>query len=89
MHDRRIKGFTEWNECDIVLDIPADAEVILFGVLLHGTGQVWIDSCKLEIVNDDVEPTSYRALNVKKIPSGLEYYPEAPVNLDFEILTNS
>ncbi len=88
MYDRRIEGSVEWNEYQIVLDIPSHAEEILFGVLLNGTGQVWIDGCTLEIVDDEVEPTSYRALNVKKMPSTPEYYPEAPVNLDFEILTD-
>ena len=40
MEDRPIKGTTPWTECAVVLDVPAAASNIAFGVLLSGNGTV-------------------------------------------------
>ncbi len=71
MEDRGIKGTTHWTECVVVLDVPDRASNIAFGVLLSGTGTVWIDQMQFESVDDSVPVTSPPA------------YREAPRNLDF------
>ena len=71
MEDRGIKGTTHWTECIIVLDVPARASNIAFGVLLSGTGTVWIDQMQFESVDHTVPVTSPPA------------YREAPRNIDF------
>jgi hypothetical protein len=38
MQDRPIKGTTNWQRYDVVLDVPQDATGISFGILLEGTG---------------------------------------------------
>ena len=43
MSDRPITKDTDWTEYSIVLDVPGDATNIAFGVLLTGTGTVWLD----------------------------------------------
>ena len=58
MEDRAIRGSTDWTECVIVLDVGERASNIAFGVLLSGTGTVWIDRLKFEAVGDDVPLTS-------------------------------
>lgn len=59
MGDRPIKGTTEWKKYDLVVDVPADAEAVVFGSLLFGTtGQAWIDDLKLETVGKDTPRTS-------------------------------
>ncbi len=74
MQDRPIKGTTGWQNYQVVLDVPQDATGIFLGVLLGGTGEVWLNSVKLEVVGSGVATTA------KKGPS----LPEEPANLNFE-----
>ena len=70
MYNRAIKGTMNWTKCEIVLDVADTATNIAFGALLNGTGQIWFDDLKLDIVDKDIPLTS---------PINKE-----PVNLDFE-----
>jgi hypothetical protein len=73
MQDRPIKGTSEWRRYEVVLDVPEDASGIFFGVLLSGTGEVWLNDARIEVVGADVKPTSV----------AVHQLPEEPVNLDF------
>lgn len=48
MSDRPIRGTVAWRPYEIVLDVPADSEVIAFGVLLNGTGEVLVDDVRVD-----------------------------------------
>lgn len=74
MQDRAIKKKTEWTKYEIVLDVPEASKNISFGVLVNGTGNVWIDDLKFEIVDKTVPTT--------KKQNGL--YLEKPTNTSFE-----
>jgi hypothetical protein len=50
MEKNPIKGTTEWRKYQIVADVPEFAAGIAYGVLLSGTGQMWIDDVEIEIV---------------------------------------
>ena len=52
--NKPIKGTTNWQERSVVLDVPADAGVIVFGVIGQGTGQVWMEPLAFETVGRDV-----------------------------------
>ncbi len=65
MSDRPIKGTSDWTRCEIVLDVPEDSSVLFYGILLAGTGKIWFDDVKLEIVDNDV-PTTRRPLERRK-----------------------
>ncbi|NCO41122.1 MAG: hypothetical protein COZ06_06600 [Armatimonadetes bacterium CG_4_10_14_3_um_filter_66_18] len=58
MQDRAVKGTTGWSRHDVVLDVPEESDAIAFGVLLSGTGQVWINAPCFEPVGEDVPTTS-------------------------------
>lgn len=75
MQDRPIKGDNEWNYYSVVLDIPDNSNIINIGILLNGTGTIWIDHVNFEIVDKSVETTDV------DLSSEL---PEKPVNLSFE-----
>ena len=75
MHDRGIKGTRPWTIYDIVLDVPADATSIPFGVLLTGTGEVWMSDVSLEVV-DMTTPATATTLSPRALPL-------SPVNLSF------
>lgn len=49
--DKPIAGNSDWQTREVVLDAPADASVISFGVIQGGKGQVWIDALKLDVVD--------------------------------------
>ena len=74
MQDRPIKGTTGWKQCQIVLDVPADAGKLAYGVLLDGEGKVWFGNVSFEIVGDSV-PLTGMDMNPN--------IPESPENLDF------
>jgi hypothetical protein len=74
MMNRPIKGTTEWDNYEVILDVPQDATGIAFGILLSKSGSVWLNSVKFERVGLDVPTTA-------KAPTQL---PEGPTNLNFE-----
>jgi AraC-like DNA-binding protein len=74
MQDRPIKGTTDWTYYSVVLDVPENSAIINIGMLLHGTGQLWLSGVSFEIVDRLVSTTDV------DLSSGL---PETPVNLSF------
>lgn len=74
MQERAVKNTTDWTQYEIVLDVPEASQQIAFGVLLSGTGQVWLDDIKFETVGKDVPTTGGKSGAV----------PSTPRNLDFE-----
>lgn len=79
MEDRPIKGTSDWNRYEIVLDVSTEAVHLAFGVLLAGKGQVWIDDIQFEAVGPDVLPTG------QPLPEyPLHLVNLHPVNLSFE-----
>jgi len=70
MQNRAIKGTTAWQNYEVVLDVPADATGIAFGILVSGTGSAWINGAKLEIVGTNV-PTTSSGMNFAQGPLNL------------------
>jgi serine/threonine-protein kinase len=58
MANRSITGTTDWKMYSVVLDVPADAQSIHFGVISSGPGQTWADDLKLEVVDNNVPSTN-------------------------------
>jgi hypothetical protein len=58
MYNRGIRGTTDWKRYEVVLDVPPKATDISFGVLLVGTGEVWLSDAKLETVGTDIAVTN-------------------------------
>jgi hypothetical protein len=67
MQDRPIRGTTEWQEYDVVLDVPGPATRIFLGILLAGPGEVWLNSIGLESVSQAVPVTG----NARETTDGL------------------
>ncbi len=88
MHDGikniSVKGTTDWKKYEIVLDVPSNATLISYGALLSGTGQIWFDNLKIEVVDKTVETTGIsKACDIQngKKHEGLITEPS---NIDFE-----
>lgn len=71
MQDRPIKGTGAWQNYEVVLDVPAAATGIYFGILLDGPGIVWMSGVKIEEV-----PSTTPTTDKITVPPG-------PTNLDF------
>jgi hypothetical protein len=73
MRDRPIKGTTGWTKYQIVLDVPENSIYIAVGLLLGGSGQVWMTDIRFEVVGVNV-PTTDLSVN----------HPDKPINLSFD-----
>ncbi len=79
MVNRPIEGNTDWTECEIIMDVPENSYSMNFGILLAGTGKVWLDNVQFQIISDSSERFS-DSLNIEK-SFVLNSKPE---NLNFE-----
>ena len=61
MSDRGLTGTRRWKLCEVVLDVPEEASAIVFGALLTGTGRMWVDDLKFEVVGKNVPVTGNAA----------------------------
>lgn len=52
MYDKHLNGTVEWTEYSFEIDVPEETELINYGALLSGTGQIWMDNFKLEIIGE-------------------------------------
>jgi hypothetical protein len=75
MQNRMIKGTTEWKKYEIVLDVPANSKNISYGVLLAGSGNVWLDDLSFDVVLKDAPETN---LMQQRKPQNTNF--EEPVN---------
>jgi len=74
MQNRAVKGTQPWGMHEVVLDVPADATSISFGILLTGSGEVWLSDLSLEEVGMDTPTTAMNSQGT---------LPHRPVNLGF------
>lgn len=57
MQARAIIGTLSWRRYEVVVDIPADATSVGYGLLLSGEGSVWLSGVNLEVVDSTVPVT--------------------------------
>jgi hypothetical protein len=57
MSSRSIRGTTDWKKYDVVLDVPANAVGLMYGLILTGKGKAWFDGVTLETVAAEVPVT--------------------------------
>lgn len=79
MHDRRVKGKTDWTKHSIVLDVPAESTKICFGFLIVGKGDLWADDFTIKVVGD--AGRGPKTTGVEQANAGM---PSGYANLDFE-----
>jgi hypothetical protein len=73
MQSRPIKGTQDWKRFEVVLDVAREAKGVCLGILLSGTGTVWLSDVQFEVVPNSVPTTDTMTQQNRK-----------PVNLDFE-----
>jgi len=70
MQGRPISGTNDWTPFSVVLDVSASATGINFGILMGGTGSVWLSAAKFEVVDPSVPSTDQ--LNTPNEPQNLD-----------------
>jgi hypothetical protein len=50
MRDTPVRGTQEWARYSLELDVPAAADQVEVGAMLHGPGTLWLDDAELEVV---------------------------------------
>jgi hypothetical protein len=55
--NRPLSGTTDWSRVEIVSDIPRDISQLMVGLQMKGSGRVWIDDAKIEVVGNDAPTT--------------------------------
>ena len=85
MDGRTLKGTTDWQNCQVVLDVAPDATNINFGVTLRGPGDVSISNISLESVGQDIPVTAEPITNAPRQKWLQIRRPlEIPFNLDLQ-----
>jgi RNA polymerase sigma factor (sigma-70 family) len=83
MEARPATGTTDWARRALVLDVPAEACEISFGVWRKGPGRAWVDDLVIEPAGADAATTNILSTPTPIYRCGAEP-PANPVNLDFE-----
>lgn len=60
MEPRWVSGTADWSAQTVVIDVPNNVSVIVFGGALVNTGTLWIDDASIEVVSLEV-PLSQKA----------------------------
>lgn len=68
MEPRWVSGTRDWAEYSAVLDVPAQATVVIFGGALVNAGTLWMDDALIQFVGADVAVT-------QGPPRGVHYNP--------------
>jgi hypothetical protein len=100
MQHRRVKGTTDWQQYELVLDVPEHAIAVSFGLVLAGKGQAWMDDLRLDKVGREVATTETlgrsqprpgddqynrrREAFGRRLLEELKTRSSQPINLDFE-----
>ena len=57
MAEHPITGTTDWKQYSLVVDVPADAQSLMFQATMLGTGEMWTDDFQIQIVDNNVPVT--------------------------------
>lgn len=58
MQDRPIKGTADWKEFSITFKVPRQSSTLNFGVLLVGSGSVWINKVSVVELSKNIEKSA-------------------------------
>src|SRR5260370_24219956 len=84
MLNRPIQGTTDWQKCEVVLDVPQESVYVAFGILLAGPGRAWLSDVSFEEVRTAVPVTAPRGESPTDVRvASFQGCPDHPGNLDF------
>jgi len=72
MTDHPIHGTTDWQQYQIVSDVPPEACILEFGAALNGTGELWTDDFQIDVTSTNTPITDDRIWH-KWSPNAADY----------------
>ncbi len=81
-----IPNFSSWTPVSCTLDVPENALVFQFGIVLQNQGTIWFDDCTIEIVDRSIPAFNSLSEESKTRRQPPRFFPThpKPMNLDFE-----
>lgn len=76
MMERPVRGSTDWSPHLVSIDLPEQTAKVVFGALLVGEGEVWVDKLSLQGAGPE------RA--IEQLRQKIRSLPDKPANLGFE-----
>jgi len=73
MHDRALRGSTDWTRADIVLDVAEEAKVLLFGALVSRAGAIDLTRLRFEEADSAVPVTLPEPPPLPDEPQALDF----------------
>ena len=64
MYDKNIQGTSDWKMYSVKMPIPDNARTIIFGAMLFGTGEIWVDDFELLIDGKDISLAKTREIEI-------------------------
>jgi RNA polymerase sigma factor (sigma-70 family) len=81
MSDRPIRGTADWQQIEIVTDLPDEPCIIYFGPDLYGPGELWADDFQITLAETGTPITDDRNWRIANEPNA-PFYSE---DLDFNV----
>ena len=53
MQEKWGQGTHDWMRYETTIFVPENAQYIHFGVIMYGTGQIWLANARLEVIEQD------------------------------------
>lgn len=53
--EKLAQGTHDWMHYETTISVPVNAQYIDFGLILHGTGQIWLANAQLEVIEQDAQ----------------------------------
>lgn len=85
MEDRPIRGNNGWSQISLTMIVPLDADVLVYGAILNGSGKIWFDEVSIGAGGED--PTAVAGkppIRKSKLPIPEDLVMSSPLNLGFE-----
>ncbi len=78
-------GDIDWSTAQVLLDVPDQARTVTYGVSLAGSGQLWVDNVRLEVIAQRISADAGVVINPFGIKAERSELTSSPRNLDFEM----
>ncbi len=83
MGDRPLHGTTDWQQVEIVTDLPKEPCLIIIRPTIYGAGEIWYDEFQMDVAPPEVPYTDDRKWHMSS-PNAAEY----TVTTDYEVKHN-
>lgn len=90
MHDRGVRGTTEWKQFEIELPLsPAKTERIVVGGMLVGKGKMWLDDLRVTVDGKNINDPAIEIYTAAELPAAKDTAFNSGSSIEFSTLSNA